>query len=283
MSRLNLSLAISPCPNDTFLFESLVGKVLEAGGQVQFLDIAQLNALHAAAILPDLVKVSCASAPLFHRHYRLLRCGGAFAAAVGPLVLQRPEKNGQGVGLPGFGTTAHILWRMWCRENGIDPQPESFERFDRIPGRLLAGDWRRGVVIHESRFTYQETGLVEEADLGRFWDRITQCPVPLGCVLVRRDLGEPSAREVARLLVEGAREAMARKELSSAFVQEHASEMSHEVQTLHIQTYANQRSLDCGEEGLRGLERLWNEARSVRDWSVSPSDLARWLGESIGM
>lgn len=283
MSGLSLSLAISPCPNDTFLFESLVGQVREAGGRVTFLDIAQLNALHDAPSRPDVVKVSCASAPLFHDHYRLLRCGGAFAAAVGPLVLQRPEKTGEGVGLPGFGTTAHVLWRMWCRENGIEPHPETFERFDRIPGRLAAGDWRRGVVIHESRFTYRQTGLVEEADLGLFWDRLTGCPVPLGCVLVRRDLGESLAQELARILVDGARVAMARDVPSSAFVQEHASEMSQEVQALHIRTYANERSLDCGEDGLRGLGRLWEEARSVRSWPVVTSDLGKWLDESIGV
>ncbi|MBK9578669.1 MAG: 1,4-dihydroxy-6-naphthoate synthase [Fibrobacterota bacterium] len=283
MSNLNLSLAISPCPNDTFLFESLVGDVRTAGGSVDFLDIAQLNALHDAPAGPDVVKVSCASAPLFHDRYRLLRCGGAFAKAVGPLVLHRPEISGVGVGLPGQGTTAHILWRMWCRSQGIDPHPEEFERFDRIPGRLAAGDWRRAVVIHESRFTFREAGLVEEADLGAFWDGSTGLPVPLGCVLIRRELGEGVARRVAQVLVEGAKNAMERQEPSTPFVREHAAEMSADIQALHIRTYANERSLDCGSDGLAALLRLWEEARAIRPWDLESSALERWAAESVGI
>lgn len=282
MSELNLSLAISPCPNDTFLFETLVGEVRAAGGRVQFLDIAQLNALHDSPTRPDVVKVSCASAPLFHSHYRLLRCAGAFAHAVGPLVLSRPEPSGAGVGLPGQGTTAHILWRMWCRTCGIDPQPEEFERFDRIPTRLAAGGWRRAVVIHESRFTYRDAGLVEEADLGVAWNDSTGLPVPLGCVLVRRDLGDDMARRIANILVESATIAMAREEPSTRFVREHAAEMSQAIQALHIRTYANKRSLDCGKEGLEALLRLWEEARSIQPWPVDATSLHRWVGDSIG-
>ncbi|HNY29813.1 MAG TPA: 1,4-dihydroxy-6-naphthoate synthase [Fibrobacteria bacterium] len=282
MGDLNLNLAISPCPNDTFLFESLVGQVVAAGGTVSFLDIAQLNQLHDAPSPPDVVKVSCAQAPLFHGRYRLLRCGGAFARAVGPLVLERAQPTGEGVGLPGEGTTAHILWRMWSAFQGIQDPREEFDRFDRLPARLASGDWRRAVVIHESRFTYREAGLVEEADLGSFWDRQTGLPVPLGCVLVRRDLGEAAAGRIASILVEGARRAMSRPDPSTAFVQEHAAEMSPEVQALHIRTYANERSLDCGQEGLDALLRLWKEASAIRSWDLEETVLRDWVRDSIG-
>lgn len=258
-------ICISPCPNDTFLFESLVGKLLAEGGSVSFHDIAELNAFHSQAEGPDLIKVSCASAPLFLDRYRLLRCGGAFADAVGPLVLTGPAGGPPEVALPGRGTTAHLLWRKWAREQGMDQLVERFQRFDLIMPQLAAGAWSHGVVIHESRFTFADHGLSQVEDLGRYWHAKTGCPVPLGCVLGRADLGEAALGDLARNLTQGAREAMERPNPASAFVQSHAAELSEEVQVLHIRTYANARSLDCGEEGLQALRHLWSEAALVQE------------------
>ena len=171
---MNFRLAISPCPNDTFLFEGLVDSLREGGGAVEFLDIAELNALSGSDDPPDVIKVSCASVPLFLPRFRILRCGGAFADAVGPLVLTLPQPEGEGVLLPGWRTSAHILWRLWCDRKGVAVPFEEFERFDRIPTAVATGRFRRGVVIHESRFTYRDLGLVEEVDLGRFWDEETR-------------------------------------------------------------------------------------------------------------
>jgi len=125
---MSFRLAISPCPNDTFLFEGLVEQVRAEGGSVQFLDIAELNALASLEDPPDVIKISCASAPLFLPRFRLLRCGGAFADAVGPLVLRHPQGTGQGVVLPGWRTTAHILW-VSCStaSNGIEDLETMFK------------------------------------------------------------------------------------------------------------------------------------------------------------
>ncbi len=268
-SLKNIRLAISPCPNDTFLFEGLVGDLLAQGGSVQFLDIAELNALHSLGNPPDVIKISCASAPLFLDRYRLLRCGGAFADAVGPLVLQHPQKLGAGVVLPGWRTSAHILWRFWRDEMNLGTMEEEFHRFDQIPPLVATGRFLRGVVIHESRFTFGEMGLVAEADLGAFWEQRTRCPVPLGCLVVRKDRGEAFARDIAQRIVESAQQALDRQDPVTPFIASHASEMSPEVQRRHIQTYVTKRSVDCGVEGLQSLEQLWTLAETkIAPWSL---------------
>lgn len=278
-------LAISPCPNDTFLFEGLVRKSSAAGGSVRFLDIAELNALHDDPDPPDVVKVSCASAPLFLDRFRLLRCGGAFAEAVGPLVLRRPDDSpgGEGkVALPGWRTSAHILWRDWRDANGIGEPTEEFLRFDRIPEAVARGRFARGVVIHESRFTFGELGLESEVDLGRWWDERRRCPVPLGCVVVRRDRGEAFARAVASAVAEDALSSFERADPVTDFVSKHAAEMSREVQSLHIRTYATRRSVDCGDEGLEALRLLWDLAESgIAPWPLDAGARARALAEAV--
>lgn len=280
MRNLKIHLAISPCPNDTFLYEGLVGEVLAAGGRVDFLDIAELNAQATVAEPPDALKVSCASAPLFLDRYRLLRCGGAFADAVGPLVLAKPGSTGRGVCLPGRRTTAHILWRLYAQERGLDTSLEEFERFDKIPPLLAGGRWARGVVIHESRFTFRDLGLVEEADLGVHWDRVTGTPVPLGCLLVKRSLGAEVARQVAESVVSWSRAAMDKSDPITPFVSRHAAEMDPAVQRLHIETYATRKSLDCGEDGLRGLGLLWDLADGIEPWTCGPDLRRRALDEA---
>jgi 1,4-dihydroxy-6-naphthoate synthase len=278
---MNFRLAISPCPNDTFLFEGLVEGLREGGGSVRFLDIAELNALNASADPPDVIKVSCASVPLFLPRFRILRCGGAFADAVGPLVLTRRQPAGEGVLLPGWRTSAHILWRLWCERTGKDVPREEFERFDRIPSAVAQGRFRRGVVIHESRFTYRDLDLTEEVDLGRFWDEETRTPVPLGCLVVRADRGEAFAREVAGSIASWARTAMERPDPVTPFVSSLAAEMAPQVQRLHIQTYATRRSIDCGAEGLAAMGRLWEIAEGISPWDVGRDERQRSLDQAV--
>jgi 1,4-dihydroxy-6-naphthoate synthase len=278
---MNFRLAISPCPNDTFLFEGLVRSLREGGGTVEFLDIAELNALAGSDDPPDVVKVSCASAPLFLPRYRILRCGGAFSDAVGPLVLTLPRPRGEGVLLPGWRTSAHILWRLWCERNGMAVPSEEFERFDRIPSAVAEGRFRRGVVIHESRFTYRDLGLEEEVDLGRFWDEETHTPVPLGCLVVRSDKGLAFAREVARSISSWATSAMERSDPVTPFVSSLATEMEPQVQRLHIRTYATRRSIDCGREGLDAMGRLWEIAEGIAPWKTGRDERLEALDKAV--
>lgn len=278
-------LAISPCPNDTFLFEGLVQKLSNAGGNVRFLDIAELNALHDAPDPPDVVKISCASAPLFLDRFRLLRCGGAFADAVGPLVLRRPEHASGAdstVALPGWRTSAHILWRHWRDRMGIGGLAEEFLRFDRIPAAIAQGRFGRGVVIHESRFTFADLGLEAEVDLGKHWDEQTRCPVPLGCLVVRRDRGEAFARAIAAVISEHAATGLERSDPVTEFVSEHAAEMSRDVQALHIRTYATRRSVDCGDEGLEAMRILWDLAETgIAPWPLDRAARNMELAEAV--
>jgi len=278
-------LAISPCPNDTFLFEGLVQELSASGGATEFLDIAELNAYHDHPDPPDVLKISCASAPLFLDRYRLLRCGGAFADAVGPLVLKRPGPLGASgtVLLPGWRTSAHILWRLWRDRTGLGEPGEEFQRFDLIPGAVAQKRCDRGVVIHESRFTYQELGLEAEVDLGVFWDEMTSCPVPLGCLVVRKDRGEAFARRIAQAIAGFASRAFEREDPVTPFISERAAEMAMDVQLEHIRTYATRRSLDCGAEGLQALEILWDHAQaSIAPWPIGQSERRLALDTAIG-
>ncbi|MCB9496857.1 MAG: 1,4-dihydroxy-6-naphthoate synthase [Fibrobacteria bacterium] len=283
-----MNLAISPCPNDTFIYEEFVHAILEDRGRVDLLDIAELNTLARSPEGPDLIKVSCASVPGFLTNYRVLPVGGAFAEAVGPLVIRSPDlpsSAARNVGLPGPGTTAHLLWKFWRESSGIGPVREEFHRFDLLPSLCANRSLDLAVVIHESRFVYQDLGLVEEIDLGAYWDRSTGLPVPLGCLLSRRDKGPEFAESATRAVRRSLQSALERPHPLTPWISSLAQEMAQEVQEQHIRTYVTERSLDCGDAGIEALRRIWTLAedhlgeagasRSTREEALSELALLR--------
>lgn len=260
-------LAISPCPNDTFLFEglahSLDGFCPGEAGEVRFLDIAELNALALADEGPDVVKVSCASVPRMLGNYRLLPCGGAMGEGCGPLLLRRPGTAVLSrVALPGRLTTAHVLFRHWLEGQELSPVEEIL-RFDRIAPALLSGSHDHGVVIHETRFTFASMGLEQAVDLGSHWEASTGSPIPLGALLVRRDRGEEFARKVVAAVRASLDEAWARTEPVTPWIASHAQEIEPDVQRAHIATYVTPYSRDVGERGLEALRVLWKVAGRI--------------------
>jgi len=105
--------------------------------------------------------------------------------------------------------------------------------------------------------------------------------VPLGCLVVRADRGESFAREVAGAIASWARTSMERADPVTPFVSSLAAEMAPEVQRQHIRTYATVRSIDCGEEGLAAMGRLWEIAEGIAPWAVGRDDRKRALDRAI--
>jgi 1,4-dihydroxy-6-naphthoate synthase len=241
-----LSLAISPCPNDTFAFHRLI----EQGGyQVTLDDVEELNRL-AEREAVDVTKISVAAYGRIRDRYALLRAGGAAGFGVGPLLVARERREPGGrVAIPGERTTAALLLRLL---GTFDTVPM---RFDRIEAAVLAGDVDCGVLIHEGRFTYADRGLVKLQDLGELWDG----PLPLGAIAIRRALGEDVARHVDGEIRASVRHAFAHPDASRAFVAEHAQEMSPEVIRSHIDLYVNDYTLALDEDAVERLLRFGEE------------------------
>ena len=97
---------------------------------------------------------------------------------------------------PGRETTAFLLLRLAAPALGDVVEL----RYDRILDAVVAGDVDAGLIIHESRFTYAEHGLVAVADLGEWWEGETGLPVPLAGIFARSDL-EPEVVDAAEAAI----------------------------------------------------------------------------------
>jgi 1,4-dihydroxy-6-naphthoate synthase len=260
-----LSLAISPCPNDTFAFHALVHGLVPGAPPVAvtYADVDLTNTA-AARVEFDLVKVSYAALPWLPDDYELLPCGGALGRGCGPLVLVRgdapdPDLTGARVAIPGDRTTAYLLFRLWSADRppaGVEVVP-----FHEIMPAVAAGTFDAGLVIHEARFTYPRHGLRELVDLGAWWEHDTGLPIPLGAILARRAAVDPDrAADWVRASV---RAAWADPTASRDYVLSHAQEMEPEVVDRHIALYVNEYTLDVGAEGRAAIDTLLRRAAAL--------------------
>lgn len=273
MTRI-LSLGYSPCPNDTFIFYALThGRVPLPGVALQerLEDVETLNALALDAAL-DLTKISYHALGHLREKYVLLRSGGALGRGCGPLVIARAEKTmaelaGARIAIPGRLTTANLLLQL----SGEGFTNVVVMPFDRIMAAVAEGSVDAGVIIHESRFTYREHGLVEVEDLGAWWERSSGLPIPLGGILARRDLGSRLVRQIDAALRASIEYAFAHPAEPRRYIREHAQELSPAVIDSHIGLYVNEFSHDLGQEGEEAVRTLF--ARAEARGIVPHSDL----------
>ena len=262
-----LALAYSPCPNDTFVFTPWVeGHVTGAPPVVERLqDIDQLNAA-ALAGEPDIVKLSFHCYGHLRDRYALLRSGGALGRGCGPLVVARhgfaPEAlAAKTVAIPGRLTTAALLLRLFAP--GLADTRVRVVRFDEIMDAVRDGVVDAGVIIHESRFTYQRYGLTQIVDLGEWWEHDTGQAIPLGGIAMRRDLGDDLIRRTERALTASVEFAFAHAHVVWPTVRRHAQEMDDEVMRQHIALYVNDFTRDYGTEGTAAIEYLLARATAL--------------------
>ncbi|MDM4722222.1 1,4-dihydroxy-6-naphthoate synthase [Micromonospora sp. WMMA1363] len=260
---MTLSLAISPCPNDTFVFHALVhGQVPGAPlVEVTYADVDVTNTAAERGAF-DLVKVSYAALPWLLDDYHLLPCGGALGRGCGPLVLTRPERadltdlTDATVAVPGDRTTAYLLFRLWSA--GRPPARIEVVPFHEIMPGVSAGRYDAGLVIHEARFTYPRHGLTALVDLGEWWEADTGLPIPLGAILARRGAVDPEA--ATEWIRESVRQAWADPAVSREYVLAHAQEMEPDVVARHIGLYVNEFTADLGEAGVAAVDALLGRA-----------------------
>jgi 1,4-dihydroxy-6-naphthoate synthase len=259
-----LSLAFSPCPNDTFVFHAWTHGLIEGAPPVEvtFADVDVTNGAAERGEF-DVVKVSYAALPWLLDRYALLPSGGALGRGCGPLVLTtgRRDLAGRTVAVPGERTTAYLLLRLWAAQRGIGESLRIVVMpFPQIMPAVRDGVVDAGLVIHEARFTYHEFGLTNVVDLGEWWEGDTGLPIPLGAIIARRELDTGRIAHVVRDSVEYA---FAHPDASAQFVARNAQEMDPDVQARHIALYVNDFSVDLGADGYGAVTGLLDRAAAA--------------------
>ncbi|MEL6134910.1 MAG: 1,4-dihydroxy-6-naphthoate synthase [Bacteroidota bacterium] len=256
-----LILGFSTCPNDTFMFQAMVKGQVDTKGfafQPVLADIFHLNQM-AMAQEVDIIKVSYNTFGRLTDSYTLLDSGSALGHNCGPLLISKESHSLETiidqnlpVAIPGENTTANLLLGYYGQ--AITNKKEYI--FHEIMPAILKGEVAAGVIIHENRFTYQQHGLQLIQDLGEYWEKQTQLPIPLGAILAKKSLGQEIIQTLSSILKSSIQFAFDQPNKVMDYVASHAQEMDEEVMRSHIDLYVNEYSLSLGTEGRKAIRAL---------------------------
>lgn len=277
-----ISLGFSPCPNDTFIFDAMVNQQLDTGGLIFDCCLEDVETLNQWAFEGRLAmtKLSYNTMLQVSDKYALLDAGSALGRGVGPLVVAREPVAQESlseffkkarIAIPGKNTTANLLFSLAFP----DAVHKTEVLFSEIEEQVNAGVYDAGLVIHESRFTYQQKGLFRLLDMGDWWEQHFGTAIPLGGIALRRDMAPGTGRQLERLIRESLAMSWANYPKLSAYVQEHAQEMEASVMRQHIDLYVNEYTRTLGDVGRAAILKLFKEAAAKG--IVPPSDRAIFL------
>lgn len=260
---MKLTLGFSPCPNDTFIFDAMVhGRIDTEGLEFDYFlaDVEELNMKAFRAEL-DITKMSYHAYAYAAENYLILDAGSALGHRNGPLLISKRKLTpgdipGSRIAIPGKFTTANLLFSIaW---------PDAIMKkeyiFSDIVRALLEDEVDAGLIIHETRFTYQRKGLHKIADMGEYWESLTGLPIPLGTIVVKRDLPENIKDRVNRIVRRSLEYAYKDSFASYDFVTENAREMESSVMNNHIKLFVNEYSIDLGKKGRMAINELFRIA-----------------------
>jgi len=275
-----LRLGYSPCPNDTFIFYALVHEKIDTdhlGFREILNDVETLNQMARLSKL-DITKASFHAYGHLRERYCLLRSGGALGKGCGPLVVAREDYamsdlTSKTIAIPGELTTAFLLLRVFddsLKEN-VRIMP-----FHKIIEAVNHGEVDAGLIIHESRFTYQRSGLKKIIDLGEWWEKETNLPIPLGGIIAKRELGNALIQRIDRVIRRSVEYAFSHRAEPLSYIKRHSQEMEETVIENHIGLYVNDFSIDIGDEGVAAVEEIFRKAEERGIIEKSSMPLFAW-------
>ncbi len=258
-----LTLGISPCPNDTFIFDAIINGKIDTEGLSFKVTVADVEELNRRAFRREInmTKLSYYAFAKVSDHYQLLQAGSALGRENGPLLVGRellppvPDPLMK-IAVPGPFTTANLLFTIFFP--ALQNKKEVL--FSEIEESILRGETDAGVIIHESRFTFEKKGLKQMADLGQMWESSTGLPVPLGGIAIDKNLPLDVRQTMDRVMRKSVLFALNHPHESLLFVKQYARELDDEVISKHINLFVNEFTVDLGTEGKNAVLKLFDGA-----------------------
>jgi 1,4-dihydroxy-6-naphthoate synthase len=260
---MKLTLGFSSCPNDTFIFDAMVhGRIDNEGLEFDYFlaDVEKLNrkALNSEV---DITKISYYAYAYAAKNYLILDAGSALGHRNGPLLISKQLYNPSDlvnlrIAIPGKYTTANLLFSIaW---------PDAINKveylFSDIEEALLKDEVDAGLIIHETRFTYYKRGLHKMADMGEYWENLTGLPIPLGAIVIKRNIPEDISLKVNRIIRRSLEYAYYDSFASYDFVAGNAKEMDSTIMNNHIKLYVNDYTIDLGKDGKEAVSEMFRIA-----------------------
>jgi 1,4-dihydroxy-6-naphthoate synthase len=238
-------------------------------------DIETLNQKAREGVY-DVTAISFHAYPYIQELYALMSCGGSVGEGYGPMIVSpRPftqmEIKEKRIAVPGTLTTAYLALQLFAPGVETEVVP-----FDQIIPQVLEGKYEAGLIIHEGQLTYDKAGLHRIVDLGRWWQKMTGLPLPLGGNAIRRALGPELISAVNTALRDSIQYALDHREEALSYAMQFARDLDAQTADRFVGMYVNERTLDYGPEGREGVVRLLDMGHKAG--IIGPEARVDWVG-----
>jgi 5,8-dihydroxy-2-naphthoate synthase len=253
-----ITVAHSPDSDDAFMFYGLATHKVRVPG-LRFThtlcDIETLNRKAQEGVY-DVTAISFHAYPYIQDHYALLASGGSVGEGYGPMIVAPRAFSGADVkrkriAVPGKLTTAYLALKLFAPGIEVEVVP-----FDQIIPQMLEGKYEAGLIIHEGQLSYSKAGLYRIVDLGKWWQKVTGLPLPLGGNAIRRGLGPELMQSVGMALRNSIQYALDHREEALAYAMQFARDLDSQLADKFVGMYVNERTLDYGPDGREAVRRL---------------------------
>jgi 1,4-dihydroxy-6-naphthoate synthase len=253
-----ITVAHSPDSDDAFMFYGLATNKVRVPG-LRFThtlcDIQTLNQKAHDGVY-DVTAISFHAYPYIQDKYALMACGGSVGEGYGPMIVSpraftASEIKKKRIAVPGTLTTAYLALQLFAPGIEWEVVP-----FDQIIPQVLEGKYEAGLIIHEGQLTYDKSGLHRVVDLGKWWQKVTGLPLPLGGNAIRRSLGAELMTAVTGALRESIQYGLDHREEALSYAMQFARDLDMQSADKFIGMYVNERTLDYGPDGREAVRRL---------------------------
>ena len=250
--------AHSPDSDDAFMFYGLATKKIRSKSvNIQHVldDIETLNRKAMQGVY-DLTAISYHAYPYVADKYVLMASGSSIGDGYGPMVIatkpMTPEDiKGKRIAIPGKMTTAYLALKIF--EQDFEPVVIPF---DKIPDAVQEHSVDAGLVIHEAQLTYGRGGFHNVLDLGRWWKKTYDMPLPLGANALLRSLEPEIQTECCRLMRESIQYALDNHEEALNYAMQFARDMEAPLAEKFVGMYVNHYTVDAGDIIPKAAQRL---------------------------
>ena len=265
------TLGHSPDPDDAFMFYAMAKNKIDLRGyrfEHRLEDIQTLNEratrgeLHISAI-------SIHAFAYVSDRYALLPCGASMGDGYGPMVVVpgdakfdatsddqiRAWLSGRKIAIPGRMTSAYLALQLYLGDFDHVVVP-----FDQILDAVKASKADAGLIIHEGQLTYARSGFRKVIDLGEWWKRETDLPLPLGGNVLRKDIPASVQRDLLAIMRESIDYGLAHRDEAVRHSMPYARDMDAKLAGKFIGMYVNEFTRDYGEAGRNAIREFLHAA-----------------------
>jgi len=260
-----ITVAHSPDSDDAFMFYGLATNKVRVPG-LRFThtlcDIETLNQKAREGVY-DVTAISFHAYPYIQDKYALLPSGGSVGEGYGPMIVaprlfSESDIKQKLIAVPGTLTTAYLALQIFAPGIQTEVVP-----FDQIIPQVLEGKYEAGLIIHEGQLTYDKSGLYRILDLGKWWQKMTGLPLPLGGNVIRRALGPELMSAVSTALRDSIQYGLDHREEALSYAMQFARDLDMQSADKFIGMYVNERTLDYGADGREAVRRLLDMGRKA--------------------